>query len=76
MLHLGKGFRVLRVIPVIKPGSTAFTFALARNDDDETAARQKAAADRLVAGAAKEVEPDPTIWGLIDSIKCHHNGQD
>jgi hypothetical protein len=76
MSHWERDSNVLRVIPVIKPGSTAFTFALARNDDDETAARQKAAANGLIAGVAKELEPDPTIWGLIDSIKRHHNGRD
>gem|GEM_PF-5853255 len=66
---------MLRVIPVVKPGSTAFTFALARDDEAETAARQKAAANELIAGPAKEVEPDPAMWSLLDYIKRHHGGQ-
>ena len=66
---------MLRVIPIVKPGSTAFTFALARTDADEAAARQRAAAEGLVAGAAKEIEPDPTIWSAIESIKRHHGGR-
>lgn len=65
---------MLRVIPVIKPGTTVFTFALARDDDAETAARQKAAANGLIAGPAKEIEPDPAMWSLLDSIKRHHRG--
>ena len=42
-------------MPVTKPGTTAFIFALARDDDAETAARQKAAANGLIAGPAKEI---------------------
>jgi hypothetical protein len=72
---MGKDPPVLRVIPVVKPGSTAFTFALARDDEAETVARQKAAANGLIAGPAKEVEPDPGLWSLLGYIKRHHGGQ-
>jgi hypothetical protein len=66
---------MLRVIPIVKPGTTASTVALARTDEEETAARQKAAAEGLIAGAAQEVEPNPDAWGVIDHIKSYHARQ-
>jgi hypothetical protein len=50
----------------------AFTFALTRSDAEEATARQRAADMGLLGGGAKEVEPAPTIRGVIDSIRHHH----
>jgi len=61
-------FDQLRVIPVTKPGG-GFSFACARTDAEETAAREKAEALGLRAGATMPIEPDPGIWSVIDYLK-------
>ena len=57
------------------PGSTAITVALVRTDEEEAAARQRVASMGLIAGAGKNVEPDPTMRGVFEAIKRHNAGE-
>jgi hypothetical protein len=62
------GFERLRVIPITKPGG-GFSFACARTDAEETAARENARALGLHSGVTMPIEPDPGIWSVIDYLK-------
>ena len=62
----------VRVIPITKPGSNAFTFALARTDEEVTSVQEKALALGLRPGHAKKIEPNPEVNRLLDFIRRNH----
>jgi len=70
--HLGPsptGLSALRVIPIAKPGVAGISFALAITDEVEASVRKNATSQGLLAGTAMRLQPDPSIWRLIDHLK-------
>jgi hypothetical protein len=59
---------MLRFIPITKPGVPGFSYAVARTDTDETAARKNAAAQGLLAGETMRTGPNPQFWSFVDTV--------
>lgn len=62
------GPRVLRIIPITKPGISGCSFAVARNDEEEAAVRTKARTQGCIAGPAMQPQPNPDFWKMVDHI--------
>ena len=60
---------MLKIIPISKPGTAGFSYALARTDANEAAVHEGAAAQGLLAGKAMPIRPDGQFWTFIDIIK-------
>jgi hypothetical protein len=60
---------MLKIIPISKPGTVGFSYALARTDADEAAVRKNAAGQGLLVGKAMPIKPDGQFWKFVDIIK-------
>ncbi len=55
----------VRLIPIMKPGGSGVSIAIATNDEDEEKVRADAVARGLVAGVAMALATNPQFWSLI-----------
>lgn len=60
---------MLEIVPISKPGTAGFSYALAINDAVETTVRKQAAAQGLLAGTPMPIEPGSQFWSFVDIAK-------